>query len=216
MVSASKAARQAKKEASGKPSKTAASKVASKANSQAVSKASSVNGDEGGYNSDEDGASAAFQAKVAKLALQEDKDGLSDRVTTGVLSSLEASRDVKITSASLVFHGKVLFNDTQLEVTYGRRYGLLGENGCGKSTLLKAIAKREFPFPEHVDIYLLNEGAAPSELGALEWVVKEAENEMARLEAVAEEILEREGPDSPVLMDMYDVSSHSGSNPIRS
>lgn len=202
MVSASKAARQAKKEATGKAPKTAASKVASKANSQAASKASSVNGDD--YNSDEDGASAAFQAKVAKLALQEDKDGLSDRVTTGVLSSLEASRDVKITSASLVFHGKVLFNDTQLEVTYGRRYGLLGENGCGKSTLLKAIAKREFPFPEHVDIYLLNEGAAPSELGALEWVVKEAENEMARLEQVAEEILEREGPDSPVLMDMYD------------
>jgi ATP-binding cassette subfamily F protein 2 len=210
MVSASKAARQAKKEATGKTPKTAASKVASKANSQAVSKASSVNGDD--YNSDEDGATAAFQAKVAKLALQEDKDGLSDRVTTGVLSSLEASRDVKITSASLVFHGKVLFNDTQLEVTYGRRYGLLGENGCGKSTLLKAIAKREFPFPEHVDIYLLNEGAAPSELGALEWVVKEAENEMARLETVAEEILEREGPDSPVLMDMYDVSSDFDDN----
>jgi ATP-binding cassette subfamily F protein 2 len=206
MVSASKAARQAKKDASGKGPKTAASKIASKANSQAASKASSVNGDD--YNSDEDGASAAFQAKVAKLALQEDKDGISDRVTTGVLSSLEASRDVKITSASLVFHGKVLFNDTQLEVTYGRRYGLLGENGCGKSTLLKAIAKREFPFPEHVDIYLLNEGAAPSELGALEWVVKEAENEMARLEKLAEDILEKEGPDSPILMDMYDVSGH--------
>jgi ATP-binding cassette subfamily F protein 2 len=207
MVSASKAARQAKKDATGKAPKTAASKVASKANSQAASKASSVNGDD--YNSDEDGATAAFQAKVAKLALQEDKDGISDRVTTGVLSSLAASRDVKITSASLVFHGKVLFNDTQLEVTYGRRYGLLGENGCGKSTLLKAIAKREFPFPEHIDIYLLNEGAAPSDLGALEWVVKEAENEMARLETVAEEILEKEGPDSPVLMDMYDVSISS-------
>ncbi|TID19701.1 ABC transporter ATP-binding protein ARB1 [Venturia nashicola] len=202
MVSASKAARQAKKEAEGKTKKTASSKLKSEANSGAPSKASSTNGDE--YNSDEDGASAAFQEKIAKLSLQEDKDGLSDRVTTGVLSSLEASRDVKITSASLVFHGKVLFNDTQLEVTYGRRYGLLGENGCGKSTLLKAIAKREFPFPEHVDIYLLNQGAAPSELGALEWVVKEAENEMARLETVAEEILEREGPDSPVLMDMYD------------
>ncbi|QDS70523.1 ABC transporter ATP-binding protein arb1 [Venturia effusa] len=202
MVSASKAARQAKKEAEGKTKKTASSKLKSEANSNAPSKASSTNGDD--HNSDEDGASAAFQEKIAKLALQEDKDGLSDRVTTGVLSSLEASRDVKITSASLVFHGKVLFNDTQLEVTYGRRYGLLGENGCGKSTLLKAIAKREFPFPEHVDIYLLNQGAAPSELGALEWVVKEAENEMARLETVAEEILEREGPDSPILMDMYD------------
>lgn len=77
-----------------------------------------------------------------------------------------------------------------MELTYGRRYGLLGENGCGKSTLLKAIDKREFPIPDHIDIYLLNEGAPPSELGALEWVVKEAENEMTRLDNEAERILE--------------------------
>ena len=92
-----------------------------------------------------------------------------------------------------------------LELTYGRRYGLLGENGCGKSTLLKAIDKREYPIPEHVDIYLLNEGAPPSDMGALEWVVKEAENEMERLDKQAEQILEDEGPESPVLMDLYEV-----------
>ena len=134
-----------------------------------------------------------------------DKHGLSDRVTTGVLSSLKASRDVKITSVSLVFHGRVLLNDTTMELTYGRRYGLLGENGCGKSTLLKAIDKREYPIPDHVDIYLLNEGAPPSDLGALEWVVKEAENEMDRLDKQAEQILEDEGPESPMLMDLYEV-----------
>jgi hypothetical protein len=77
--------------------------------------------------------------------------------------------------------------------------------GCGKSTLLKAIDKREFPIPEHVDIYLLNEGAPPSDLGALEWVVKEAENEMERLDKLAEKILEDEGPESPLLMDLYEV-----------
>lgn len=109
-------------------------------------------------------------------------------------------------SVSLVFHGRVLITDTTLELTYGRRYGLLGENGCGKSTLLKAIAKREFPIPEHVDIYLLNEGAPPSDLGALEWVVREAENEMNRLDKLAEEILENDGPESPVLEDLYEVS----------
>jgi ATP-binding cassette subfamily F protein 2 len=198
MVSASKAARNAKRAAEGKePKKTAASKVSSRNASKANSKASSVNGDE---SDSIDGV----DENVKKLTLQEDAHGLSDRVTTGVLASLQASRDVKITSASLVFHGKVLFNDTTLEVNYGRRYGLLGENGCGKSTLLKAIHKREFPFPEHVDIYLLNEGAPPSNLGALEWVVTEAENEMARLEKMAEDVLEKEGPDSPVLDDLYE------------
>ncbi|KAF2488586.1 hypothetical protein BU16DRAFT_473612 [Lophium mytilinum] len=198
MVSASKAARMAKKVADGKePKKTAASKVGSRAASKNASTASSVNGD------DDDEVDQQSEV-LSKLKLQEDKDGISDRVTTGVLSSLEASRDVKITSASLVFHGKVLFNDTTLEVNYGRRYGLLGENGCGKSTLLKAIDKREYPFPEHIDIYLLNEGAPPSELGALEWVVREAENELARLEKLAEDILDRDGPDSPILDELYE------------
>ena len=206
MVSASKAARQAKRAAEGKePKKTAASKVSSNAASNSGSKASSVNGDETPPNGDALAVNSKEMTKRAKnLSLQEDQDGLSDRVTTGVLASLEASRDVKITSASLVFHGKVLFNDTTIEVNFGRRYGLLGENGCGKSTLLKSIAKREFPFPEHVDIYLLNEGAPPSDMGALEWVVKEAENEMARMEKLSEDILENDGPDSPLLEDLYE------------
>ncbi|KMU79246.1 ATP-binding cassette sub-family F member 3 [Coccidioides immitis RMSCC 3703] len=141
---------------------------------------------------------------IKRLTEQMDKHGLSDRVTTGVLASLPSSQDVKITSASLVFHGRVLITDSTLELNYGRRYGLLGENGCGKSTFLKAIDKREFPIPEHIDIYLLNEGAPPSELGALEWVVKEAENEMERLDKLAEEILEKDGPESPILEDLYE------------
>ena len=143
--------------------------------------------------------------EAKRLATQMDKHGISDRVTTGVLASTKQSRDVKINSTSLVFHGRVLINDTVLELTYGRRYGLLGENGCGKSTLLMAIANREYPIPDHVDIYLLNEGAPPSDYGALDWVVKEAENELKRLEEKAEKLLEDEGPESPVLMDLYDV-----------
>ncbi|KAG6025802.1 ABC transporter ATP-binding protein arb1 [Claviceps citrina] len=142
--------------------------------------------------------------EVKRLAEQMDKHGISDRVTTGVLASTQASKDVKISSTSLVFHGRVLITDSVMELSYGRRYGLLGENGCGKSTLLKAIAAREFPIPEHIDIYLLNEGAPPSDLGALEWVVTEAENEMERLDKLAEKLLEDEGPESPVLVDLYD------------
>ena len=217
MVSASKAARQAKRAETGaEKKKTPTSKLSSKAASQNPSTASSVNGDDtpplldgDGNELPNDDQAATTQAKmsdVKKLTEQMDKHGLSDRVTTGVLASLAASKDVKITSVSLVFHGKVLITDTTLELNYSRRYGLLGENGCGKSTLLKAIDKREYPIPDQVDIYLLNEGAPPSDLGALEWVVKEAENEMARLDKLAEDILERDGPESPILEDLYEVT----------
>ncbi|KAK4467189.1 P-loop containing nucleoside triphosphate hydrolase protein [Cladorrhinum samala] len=209
--SSSKEKRLAKRAAEGKEKKTVASR--SKANSKNASAAQSVNGDGDEPEldafgkpivSDEPATSADKMDEVKRLAEQLDKHGISDRVTTGVLASTAASKDVKITSTSLVFHGRVLITDSTLELTLGRRYGLLGENGCGKSTLLKAIAAREFPIPEHVDIYLLNEGAPPSDLGALEWVVKEAENEMDRLDRLAEKLLEEEGPESPVLMDLYE------------
>jgi ATP-binding cassette, subfamily F, member 2 len=214
MVSASKAARQAKRAAEGKEPKGAkkslasktASRNASKNNSEAPSKASSVAGDDAPMM---DADEYEVSEEVKKLTLQEDEHGLSDRITTGVLASLEASRDVKITSASLVFHGKVLFSDANIEINFGRRYGLNGENGCGKSTFLKAIDKREFPFPEHVDIYLLNQGAPPSEYGALEWVVREAEASLAAMEKHAEDILEKDGPDSPLLEDLYEVLLNS-------
>lgn len=210
--SASKEKRLAKKAAEGKEKKTVASR--SKAGSKNASKTGSVNGDDtpeldafgNPVATDEPATSADKMGEVKRLADQMDKHGLSDRVTTGVLSSVASSRDVKISSCSLVFHGRVLITDSTLELNFGRRYGLLGENGCGKSTFLKAIAAREYPIPEHVDIYLLNEGAPPSELGALEWVVTEAENEMERLDKMAEQLLEDEGPESPVLMDLYDVS----------
>ncbi|RMJ26349.1 hypothetical protein PHISP_02783 [Aspergillus sp. HF37] len=142
--------------------------------------------------------------KVEKLTAQMDTHGISDRVTTGVLASMASSRDIKVTSASLVFHGKVLITDGTLELNFGRRYGLLGENGCGKSTLLRSIAAREYPIPEHIDVYLLNEGAPPSELGALEWVVREAQTSLERMEKKTEEILETDGPESPILDDLYD------------
>lgn len=136
---------------------------------------------------------------LQQLKLQQDKHGISDRVTTGVLASMPTSRDVKIEQLSLVFHGKVLLTDSTLELNYGHRYGLLGDNGCGKSTFLRSLAAYEFPVPPAIDIYLLNEPAEPSELSALDWVVTEAQKKLEALEAKVEEVLETEGPESDLL-----------------
>lgn len=144
------------------------------------------------------------QQQIDRLKLQTDADGLSDRVTTGVLESLVSSRDIKLSSVSLLFHGKVLLQDSILELNYGRRYGLLGENGCGKSTFLKACAAREYPIPEHIDIYLLNEPAEPTEFSAIEYVVREAEHELKRLEDLVEDIIIKNGPEDASLEGIYE------------
>ena len=96
-----------------------------------------------------------------------------ERTVTGNLTSYPLSRDVKVESFSISSYGRELICDTTLELNMGRRIGLIGANGSGKSTFLKAIAAREVPIPGHIDIFLLNEEAPPSELTASEAVIAE-------------------------------------------
>lgn len=126
------------------------------------------------------------------------------RSATGVLHSLPTARDIKIGSFSLNYHGKLLIEDTMIELSVGRRYGLIGRNGCGKSTFLQTLAAREVPIPEHIDIYLLSEEAQPSEETALGYVINKAKAEVKRLEELSEHILTEEGPESSNLEPIYE------------
>ncbi|CAM8975677.1 unnamed protein product [Rhodiola kirilowii] len=110
---------------------------------------------------------------------------ISDRTCTGVLCSHPLSRDIRIESLSVTFHGHDLIVDSELELNYGRRYGLLGMNGCGKSTLLTAIGLREIPIPEHMDIYHLTREIEASDMSALEAVIC-CDEERLKLEKEAE------------------------------
>ncbi|KAL6662033.1 hypothetical protein ACP70R_001417 [Stipagrostis hirtigluma subsp. patula] len=123
---------------------------------------------------------AAHKASDAVATLR-----LSDRTCTGVLASHPLSRDIHIESLSLTFHGHDLIVDSELELNYGRRYGLLGLNGCGKSTLLTAIGCRELPIPEHMDIYHLTHEIEASDMSALQAVVS-CDEERVKLEKEAE------------------------------
>lgn len=101
-------------------------------------------------------------------------------------------------------HGKPLIEDTTIQLNQGGRYGLLGRNGCGKSTFLKCLAAKDVPIPKHFEVYLLCHEAPPEDVSALEYVINSAKNEVARLDALIENILVEEGPESELLMDLYD------------
>jgi ATP-binding cassette subfamily F protein 2 len=126
------------------------------------------------------------------------------RSATGALISELRARDIKINAFSLALCGKPLIEDTTIEFNQGARYGLLGRNGCGKSTLLKCLAAREIPIPSHFDVYLLDHEAAPSEMTALEYVITSAQEEVARIDLMIENILVDEGPESELLTDLYE------------
>ena len=143
-----------------------------------------------------------FSMDELKGVVAEQDDG--GRVTSGHLASEPRARDIKIDRFSLALHGANLVEDTVLELNHGCRYGLLGRNGCGKSSFLKCLAAREVPIPEHFDVYLLDHEAPVTEMSALEYVIDSATKEVARVEAMVDQVLVNEGPESELLQDLYD------------
>jgi len=62
------------------------------------------------------------------------------------------SKDIKIDNCDVSISGTRILADTTLTLSYGHRYGLVGNNGVGKSTLLRALSRRELPIPTHISI----------------------------------------------------------------
>lgn len=62
------------------------------------------------------------------------------------------SKDVHIEGVDLAFGGLSLLEGASLHIPFGRRIGLTARNGYGKSTLMRAIARRELPIPDALDI----------------------------------------------------------------
>ncbi|KAH7092745.1 ATP-binding cassette transporter [Auriculariales sp. MPI-PUGE-AT-0066] len=112
----------------------------------------------------------------------------TDRSAAGVLVSDPKSRDIKIDSYTLSFHGRLLIEGAEVSLNYGQRYGLLGENGSGKSTLLQSLAARDIDIPANIDIYLVSGEAEPSDVNALDFIVNSAKAKVARLEQLVEDL----------------------------
>ncbi|KAI8086642.1 P-loop containing nucleoside triphosphate hydrolase protein [Halteromyces radiatus] len=128
-----------------------------------------------------------------------------ERTATGVYTAQERSRDLRIESFSLNYHGRVLIDNAIIELNFGRRYGLIGANGSGKSTFLASLAERDLDIPDHIDTYLLNQEAEPSDMNAVEVVISSAVAQVAKLEKQVEDLLgEEDGADNPLLDDLYE------------
>ncbi|KAF9011871.1 P-loop containing nucleoside triphosphate hydrolase protein [Cyathus striatus] len=135
---------------------------------------------------------------MAKLSLA------TDRSASGVLVSDVKARDIKIDAYTLSFHGRLLIEGAEISLNYGNRYGLLGENGSGKSTFLQSIAERDIDIPEHIDIYLVRGEAEPSDVNAVDFIIKSAREKVAKLEARIEELSVADDVDDVALDAAYE------------
>jgi len=119
-------------------------------------------------------------------------DVLDSLHVTGVLTSRYQARDVRMEQVTLGLHGKELIRDAELKINFGRRYGLIGSNGSGKTSLLAAIASRELPIPDHVDMWFVHKEADPEKITAIKKVVDIGAKEYARLEELTTKLMEED------------------------
>ena len=61
--------------------------------------------------------------------------------------------DISISNFSLQINGLDLLTNTDLKISQGFKYGLIGHNGSGKSILLKYISNPEFTKNYKFDIF---------------------------------------------------------------
>lgn len=66
--------------------------------------------------------------------------------------SQSKSKDIKVDRVDLSIGGIRMLTDASFTLSYGHRYGLVGQNGIGKSTLLRALSRREVAIPTHISI----------------------------------------------------------------
>ncbi|XP_037010729.2 ATP-binding cassette sub-family F member 3 isoform X2 [Artibeus jamaicensis] len=92
-------------------------------------------------------------------------------------SGKNKSYDVRIENFDVSFGDRVLLAGADVNLAWGRRYGLVGRNGLGKTTLLKMLATRSLRVPAHIS--LLAEGAEAAQLAEVYAKLEEIEADKA-------------------------------------
>lgn len=117
------------------------------------------------------------------------------RAVTGNLESKPWNTSVKIAKYTMAYAGPILIAECSFELNQGCRYGLIGNNGAGKTNFLASIAMREVPIPDHIDMYHLTHECDPTDRTAIQQVIDHVEEEIKKLEALNDQIMETSGPE---------------------
>merc|ERR1739844_78571 len=181
--------------------------VSNGTNGEITDKLGSVNGSK--ENSSE---KTTYEEELCARLENEARLASEARACTGVLGIHPMSKDIKMYNFSVTFHGAELIQDSKVELSCGRKYGLIGVNGSGKSSFLAVLGNREVPIQDHIDIFYLAREMPASEKTALE-AVMEADEERLRLEKLAEELALNEDEESQdYLMEVYERLDEIGAD----
>lgn len=129
---------------------------------------------------------ARYQQRKDKLVQKEERRKMRQNAALAALKDLKdqqtavinrekqaasIGRDVKVENFSLSYGKLELITCSDLNIIYGRKYGLIGRNGMGKTTLLRHIADREIAIPSNLSILHVEQEVNGDETSVIEAVL---------------------------------------------
>lgn len=151
----------------------------------------------GNENQTLDRSAEAEAAKEASAARRARRAGAqvrtySSEATVGSVKTkyVPGSTDIHMDGLDLAFGGMTLLEGASLHIPYGKRVGVVGRNGSGKTTLMRAIARRELPIPDEMDIVYVEQEIEGCDKTPLQ-VVLESDVKRQDLLTEAEELGEK-------------------------
>lgn len=82
------------------------------------------------------------------------------------------SADIRIENFDVSFGDRVLLQNADLILAFGRRYGFVGRNGLGKTTLLRMISSKQLQIPSHISVLHVEQEVVGNETSALDSVLE--------------------------------------------
>lgn len=105
-----------------------------------------------------------------------------------VKNNMDNQKDISLENIQLSVPGKILLENTNLKISYGIKYGLVGNNGVGKSTLLKYIYKRKFNIPKNIDIFYVEQEHNLDEEKSILMIILESNRKKMKMQKKYEEL----------------------------
>lgn len=101
------------------------------------------------------------------------------------INTISSSVDnIHLQNVSLAFSGNELLQNATIQISKGKRYGLIGRNGTGKSTLLRRLANKSIPgFPLSIRVFLVQQQIDGDERSTLQTLL---DADIDRRELIAE------------------------------
>lgn len=94
-----------------------------------------------------------------------------------------------LTNVSInILLSRVLLQNANLLLSFGRRYGLVGRNGLGKTTLLRMISERQLQIPSHITVLHVEQEVVGDDTTAVDSVL-ECDTERTRLLTREKEVM---------------------------